>query len=320
MRKGEHVMEKYRKVIGILLSGVLLMGCADGNKMTDVSEIQPQESVRKDWKYEFHYGSDYWNHFDFDNSFIPTQADYENLVSEYIPQIEDIVGTDWYMDYMPEADTIFVNMEIGDTPISYAYQTSKGAGGTIEISHLLSSRQLNAPVDKVLPHELTHSILGTGKCFSNSLEEGLCEYVGVRLGVHFSDFYEQYDIDIMDCLYCGTKDGMERQYDKVKMDEMLDSVGRCGGYTYSIQTDDGIIWYSCSQCFIEYLAKNYGMEKTMRLIREGKGEEDYRTYLGIAFDDLKKGWITYFENYEPMHTLDEYKQMSKSFLAGIQSP
>ncbi len=316
-------MHKYKKIILIFLSGILLSGCS--SNMAAVSELQTEEqsetTMQKEWNYAFHYGSDYWAHYDLADSFIPTQEAYEKLVAQYIPQIETLIGAgDWYVDYSPEADTILVNMEMGTTPHSYTYPTSKGADHTIEFSQLLSLKQVNSPVDRALPHELTHSLLGNGKCFSNSLEEGICNYVCARVGIVNSDFYETYQIDLMDMLYCGTKSALEKYYDEDKKKEMLDSIGRGEGYTYAIQTDDGIIWYSCSQCFVEYLVKNYGMEKTMRLIREGKTEDDYQSCLGISFDALKQDWVTDFWQYEPMYTEEEYLQMSRSFLAALQSP
>ena len=100
-----------------------------------------------------------------------------------------------------------------------------------------------------------------------------------------------------------------------KSNEMLDAIGRAGGYTYSIQTQDGFIWYECSQRLVEYLVKNYGMEKTMQLIREGKDETDYQTYLGISYGELKEAWIAFVKNYEPEYTMEEYRKMTEAFFA-----
>lgn len=331
-----------------LLSGVLLTGCAleagqtPTEKMTEVSEkwtgekrleesqieeLQAAEqeersaekTAQKEWNYEFHYGSDYWSYFDLANSFVPAQGDYEKLVAQYIPQIEQLLGAeDWYMAYNPEADTILVNMEMGATPISYTYPTSNGADHTIEFSQLLSLKQIGSPIDRVLSHELTHSVLGNGKCFSNSLEEGICEYVCARVGNCYSDFFQTYSIDIMDMFYCGTSAVLEQRYDEDAKNKMLDASGRSGGYTYSLQTDDAIVWYGCSQCFVEYLVKNYGMEKTMQLIREGKSEDDYQACLGVSFDALKQVWIDDFMQYEPEYTQEEYLQMSRRFYATLE--
>lgn len=209
---------------------------------------------------------------------------------------------------------------MGGTPTSHAYQTSRGAADTIEFSHLLSLGNVKSPIDSVLPHELTHSLLGAGGCFSNSLEEGLCEYVNSRLGINYSGFFKANDIDIMDFFCCDISLALEKMHDEDKRNEMLDSIGRGEGYVYSEQTKDGRIWYECSQCFVEYLVKNYGMEKTVRLIREGKDESDYQTYLGIGYEELKKEWAAYLQNYEPAHTIEEYMQMSKSYFGAFQMP
>ncbi len=74
-----------------------------------------------------------------------------------------------------------------------------------------------------------------------------------------------------------------------------------------------MIWYECSQSFVEYLVKNYGMEKTMQLIREGKDETDYQTYLGVSYGELKEAWITFVKNYEPEYTMEEYGKMTQTF-------
>lgn len=279
---------------------------------------QPQHlALQKDWNYNFHYAHDYWNYYDFSKSFIPTQNDFETLAAAYIPQIETLLGAqDWYTAIDAEADTVLINLEMGGTPHSMVWSPAKGADGTIEFSILLSFNQIKSPRDRALAHELTHSILGRS-CFSNSLEEGICDYTAARIGVNYSDFFEEYDIDIMDFFTYDAKLALEKYYDENKSNEMLDSIGRAGGYTYSIQTRDGAVWYECSQCFVEYLAHNYGMEKTMQLIRYGNDETDYKTYLGIGYDELKQEWISYVRSYNPLRTKEEYMQMADAFYQSI---
>ena len=303
-----------KSLLGMLLIVILLTGCAQEHTETPKTDAAvSQKAEQKEWDYGFHYGSDYWKYYDFSNSFISTQEDFEALVASYIPQIENLIhAEDWYTDYDADADTIFANLEMGGTPHSTMCAPSKGADGVIEFSMSLSFNEVKTSADRTLPHELTHFILGLN-CFSNSLEEGMCEYIAARIGVNYSDFFEEYDIDIMDFFTYDAKLALEKYYDAEKSDEMLDSIGRAGGYTYSVQTQDGAIWYECSQCFVEYLVNRYGMEKTMQLIREGKDESDYQTYLGIGYEELKSEWITYLRNYESMHTIEEYKQMTKAY-------
>lgn len=306
-------------LIGIALIVIFLTGCVSAyeEKPQEKPQGAGQMAEQKDWNYGFHYGSDYWKYYDFSNSYIPTQENYEALVAVYIPQIENLLGAeDWYADYDPDADTVFINLEMGSTPHSMVCSPSKGADKTIEFSILLSLKQINIPTDRALSHELTHSVLGGGKCFSNSLEEGMCDYVSARIGVNYSSFFEEYDIDILDFYTYDAKLTLEKFYDEDKSNEMLDSIGRAEGYTYSTQTQDGRIWYECSQSFVEYLVRNYGMEQTVQLIREGKDESDYQTYFGISFEELKKEWTDYVRNYESMHTMEEYMQMTKEFFQG----
>lgn len=153
-----------RFLSGMLLIVIFLTGCM--STPHHVEQNASHFAGQKNWNYGFYYGSDYWKYYDLSNSFISTQEDYEALVAAYIPQIEDLLGVaDWYTDYDPCADTIFVNLDMGSTPTSYVGSPSKGAGKTIEFSILLSLNQVNMPADMALSHELTHSLIGGGKLF-----------------------------------------------------------------------------------------------------------------------------------------------------------
>lgn len=168
------------------------------------------------------------------------------------------------------------------------------------------------PTDCTLAHELTHSLLGADS-FSRSLEEGICDYVNARIGTNFYSFFEEYGIDILDFYTYDVSLTLESLYDASKRDEILDSIGHGEEYSYAIETSDGQIWYECSRIFAEYLVKNYGIEKTLQLLREGKNERDYQTYLGVDYNTLKEEWTAFVKNYEPMHTIEEYQQLIKAF-------
>lgn len=296
-----------------LVTFLTLTSCAAASSFGESTDSTQQPTQQKDWNYAFHYTSDYWNRYDFSNSFIPTQNDFEILVASYIPQIETLLGVqDWYTAIDAAADTIFVNLEIGGTAHAMVCSPSKGADKTIEFSILLSRNQINTSTDFTLPHELTHSVLGRS-CFSNSLEEGLCDYVSARIGVRFHRFFEEYEIEALDFYTYDAKLALENFDDAEKSEAMLDTIGRAGGYPYSLQTQEGHLWYECSQSFVEYLVKNYGMEKTVQLIREGKDETDYQKYLGVRYEELKEGWTAFLKNYESSYTMEEYRQMTKTF-------
>lgn len=304
---------KYVQLTVLLIVTFLTLTSCTPAAIDEPTDTAQHPLQQKDWNYAFHYKNDYWSCYNFSNGFIPSQTAFETLVSEYIPQIETLLNAqDWYTAVDADADTVFVNLEIGGTPHSMVWSPTKGADGTIEFSILLSFNQIKTSADRALPHELTHSVLGT-TCFSNSLEEGICDYTAARIGTGYSDFFEEYDIDVMNFYTYDVRVALEDVYDAQKGSEMLDSIGRAGGYTYSIQTQDGIFWYECSQSFVEYLVKNYGMDKTMQLIREGKDETDYQTYLGISFEELKDEWTAYVKNCEPQYTIDEYRQMTSAF-------
>lgn len=298
-------MKRRKKVLFAVLSLVILLtitSCTAAANPADPTGAAQQSPLQKGW-----------NCYDLSKSFIPTQSDFETLVASYIPQIETLLGVqDWYTAIDADADTVLVNLEMGGTPHSMVWSPTKGSDGTIEFSILLSFNQIKTPGDRALAHELTHSVLGRS-CFSNSLEEGICDYTAARIGVNYSIFFAENGIDIMDFYTYDVKAALEKIYDTEKGSKMLDSIGRSGGYPYSLQTQDGAMWYECSQSFVEYLVKNYGLDKTMQLIREGKGEEDYQTYLGISYEEVKEAWIAYVKNCEPQYTMEEYRKMAQSF-------
>lgn len=314
--KGGFIMKRRKKVLFAVLSLVILLtitSCTAAANSADPTGAAQQSPLQKGWNCTFHYAGDYWNCYDLSKSFIPTQSDFETLVASYIPQIETLLGVqDWYTAIDADADTVLVNLEMGGTPHSMVWSPTKGSDGTIEFSILLSFNQIKTPGDRALAHELTHSVLGRS-CFSNSLEEGICDYTAARIGVNYSIFFAENGIDIMDFYTYDVKAALEKIYDTEKGSKMLDSIGRSGGYPYSLQTQDGAMWYECSQSFVEYLVKNYGLDKTMQLIREGKGEEDYQTYLGISYEEVKEAWIAYVKNCEPQYTMEEYRKMAQSF-------
>lgn len=312
-------MKRRKKVLLAAILSVTLLtitsctAAVNPGESTGTVQQSQQPSLQKGWNYTFHYAGDYWNAYDFSKSFIPTQNDFETLASSYIPQIETLLGAqDWYTAIDADADTVLINLEIGGTPHSMVWSPAKGADGTIEFSILLSFNQIETPGDRALAHELTHSVLGRS-CFSNSLEEGICDYTAARIGVNYSIFFAENGIDIMDFYTYDVKAALEKIYDTEKGSEMLDSIGRAGGYPYSLQTQDGAMWYECSQSFVEYLVKNYGMDKTMQLIREGKDEADYQTYLGIRYEEVKEAWIAYVKNCKPQYTMEEYRKMAQTF-------
>lgn len=74
-------MYRLKKIMLMGLSGTLLAGCSPRTAVHDVlgpRTVEQEEIIaQKKW-----------------NSFIPTQADYENLVAQYIPQIEQFLGAE----------------------------------------------------------------------------------------------------------------------------------------------------------------------------------------------------------------------------------
>ena len=51
-----------------------------------------EESMQKQMNYEFYYLADYWNAYDLSHSALPTQESFEALVTQYIPEIEALLG------------------------------------------------------------------------------------------------------------------------------------------------------------------------------------------------------------------------------------
>lgn len=287
-----------------LLSCTIMTGCTTKEEIT-----------QKQMNYEFYYLADYWNAYDLSHSALPTQESFEALTAQYIPKIEALLGIyDWWAETVPNADTIGINMQAGNGG-SWAYSPYKISEKTVEITIILDldSLQKRYGLDAALAHELTHTIAGAS--FSQSLEEGLCDYVQTQVGTN--PYRTQTEWNKCEIIKLNMNMLQEKDIvSKEKLSEIKNHIGAAeGGCPYGISTRNGRLWYHYSETFVTYLIDTYGMEKTVALIREGTDEDSYETYFGESFEEVKSDWTAWFDALEPSMTVEEIVEVEKAYMA-----
>ena len=264
--------------------------------------------------YEFYYLADYWKAYDLSHSALPNQESFEALTTQYIPEIETLLGIyDWWAQTVPNADTIGINMQAGNGG-SWSYSPSKISDKTVEITIILDldSLQKGYGLDAALAHELTHAIAGAS--FSQSLEEGLCEYVQTQIGTNPYRAQPEWTKCEIIKLYMNMLQDKDIASTE-KMSEIKNHIGAAeGGCPYGISTRNGRLWYRYSGTFVTYLIDTYGMEKTIDLIREGTDENSFEKYLGKSFEKVKNDWIAWFDALEPSMTVEEIVKVEKAYM------
>ena len=260
---------------------------------------------RKNLEVELRYnGNEYWEEYDMTNTMFPTPEALEKLTEEYILQIEDCLHLYNWWEYLNEdAETLIVNVYFIDGQASYARRLSLAFQDEVKTDIQLSKASLiDVKQDGSLAHELTHTMLGKSS-FSLSLEEGICQYTQGRVGPE--NYVENYGWTWHEHFKCFVTH-IKENGKPIAFDEIIASIGISSKeYPYKIDTAESVFWYDYSRSFVEYLSEQYGIEKVVALIQNGKNENDYETYLGKSFDVIKKEWLEYFDSIVPSMTAEE---------------
>lgn len=268
---------------------------------------------------EFYYRADYFNLYDLNGSSFPNSESLETVTRQYIREIEDVWELyNWWEDVAPEADTLEISVEMGSSKKVCAYGLRKTSEKTLNTTVGLELGALQAGYgnDSSLAHELTHIICGSS--FSRSLEDGLCDYVQYRVGMQRFIWQARPDWSVAEVmklklLYYQSRAAVSDE----KVAEVMETVGMAQGYSYG-NTPKGNLWYVYSQCFVEYLAETYGMEKMLSLIRLGEDEGAYREYLGKPYEEVKADWYTGLDALEPSMTVEELNEAERDYLANYK--
>lgn len=91
------------------------------------------------------------------------------------------------------------------------------------------------------------------------------------------------------------------------------------GYSFGTTTFRQGLWYMYSQSFVTYLIREYGMEATVELIREGVDEDSYEVYPGKPFEEIKTEWLAYYEQLTPELSMEEL-ECAYAEMYGIEIP
>ena len=271
----------------------------------------------------FKYDANFWNYYDLSHTSFPTQEDFEELTRQYIMQIRERLGiADWLQPINPKADTLVFHLNIiGETSSTTILPSVLENEAEVRIS--LNRKYLTlAGFDAALAHELTHMMCPS---FSQSLEEGLCNYMDVEIGAN--NFYRQLGWNIQE-IYKLIFEYEAQRYDisAEEITEIINLVGKSGhGYPYvefvnaaSLNNPKTSLWFDYSSSFVRYLLENYGTECTANLIRCGEDESAYQKYFHKTLDELREEWISYMNALESEHSLEELMEADEEFYSAVK--
>lgn len=254
-----------RRILAILMVVLFTISLCAFNR--------PKEDLGID--IEFNYYADYWEAYDFSNTPYPTQEEFKALVKSEMLEVCELLGYEEFWTYAnPDAQKIVIDVQFQGLPKSEAGWFNKfGDKGVLGVLYMGFDTS-GMGLDSALSHELTH--LMNGRTFSISVQEGVCEYVRMRVG---------YSSELLSM----AEDGVEleeQEYLKLEYE-----------------------WYLLSHSFISYLIENYDMDDVLLIMQQGEDESAYEQYIGKSLEELKDEWWTYFEALEPSFTPQELVEM-----------
>ena len=272
------------KIFLTIFSLLLLTACS-----------QP-EKKSLDIVFQYKTDIDYWEMYDFSNTLIPTKEIYEETIREQIAAIEKEYNlTDWWSYVNPEAEALYLNLQIYDTDtfsMSHPYKvTSKDIEATLTIPTI--AMEDGNPIANRLVHELIHLIFG---CYNVSIEEGFANYTSALL---YSDYTSYQDAQI------AKKKHINLMIEEANLSDeeiaYVTNVVGDGTITYGYfpnMTLLALFNYQYSQSFVTYLIDMYGTEKFVEFAISATSNDDYETYFGKNLDTLRNEWLIYFEQIE----------------------
>lgn len=278
----------------LMISGSFLFGCNDSNDTAKALDIT------------FLYKGDFWSVYDLEKTDIPTKEAYEALVKQYILEIEELLNLhNWWTDANPQADTFVLTLQIKNGNSSIENYLKKALANEVETTINLSHNMLQKKGhDGGLAHELTHAM--AGGTFSMSLEDGLCDYVQTQIGSIAYSMSMGFDSDEVAVLF--REEYLTTEISEEEYQEVLDTIGKAGGYPFPNEGWQSQFWYLYSSSFINNLIQNYGLDKVMELMENGTGEDAYETYMGKSLEELKGDWLEKLSDTVPNITLTDIEQ------------
>jgi len=259
---------------------------------------------------EFSYFEDYWKKYDVTNAVYKTQAEYEKAVISYINQIAALLNKhDWYKQYKG-MDKLYIVLHVDDSDNSISQ-------GELEISQNNSKSSYTCDLHlsntmfkynrSQLVRVLTKLIIAKTEGYTNSLEQGLCEYVQSKLGMGIGSL--NYDLDIHNYFIEFTKQYKESP-ESNNMNIIKDAAGNLNGYSliYKFGLSKTFSYYNywilCNYSFVDYLVNTYGLENVMKII---DSYDDSMFYLlnQNGLSGLVSDWKQFLEKYPTKMTWAE---------------
>lgn len=270
--------------------------------------ITTESETKSEIPIEFSYKENYWEKYDLTNAVYKTQAEYETTVLNYIDQITKILNKqDWYEQY-PNNKIIYIQLNINDIDegisegrVSFTKNYSQSITFNLDMSNTMFKHNRSQ-----LVHALTELIITGTEGYTNSMEEGIGEYVQNQLGMGIASY--NYGLDIHNFLIEFTKKYEEDDNSKSAMSAIRARVGTMShNIRYSATPKNHIshdYWILCSYSFVDYLAQTYGIDSVMKMI-EGYDESIYFLYNENGLSGLLSDWNQFLENYPCKITWDE---------------
>ncbi len=273
-----------------------------------------KEVLHKKLNLEFYYAADYWNSYDLSKSAFPSREDFESITTQYVKEIEELLGLyNWWERSGAQADTLEFSIEMGRMGHSGTNYLGNTSDRRLNTNLFLAMKTLEDGygADASLAHELTHIMCGPS--FSQSLEEGLCEYVNYRVGIISYIWDEKPDWTRKE-IFKLLIPRYQKSFSQDEQDEIIEKIGQAGGYPYGYETPSARLWYFYSELFVEYLIEKYDTEMTLDLIRNAENRDDYVKYLGKTFEQVKADWFEWIDEIEPSMSLEELYELEQEHM------
>lgn len=283
-------------LIGLLLT---MTSCKNGSPADLKAESEEPSSMKVDFLYTF----DYWNLYDWSQSYYPTKDDYEEAVTNYLNLIASYLGKeDWINQYDPKYKTLYINLEVNSSiqGAQIIWPTQYTSDSLVCKLRLSSNNMTGEITHNPICHELTHLITYQpnlqAASLSYSLNDGLCEYISNSVGEPNDCFLFDIDSHTYLLLYFQEllKEGYEEQ---VVLDDVIDSIGNLeySAYHYSAFSKEWMYSYIYNYSFVSYLIDTYGLEYFLSLhdpYKDSSLMEEHQDKL----QELKEEWLVFLDH------------------------
>jgi hypothetical protein len=307
-------MKKHSLIIAIIIiCAVLFMSCSseengaeyipeniensedilsNANEAEENNHLDKNEAEIIPVRFTSRMSDDVWASANMEHSRFQTVEDFIAQADLYITAISEFVsGEDWFERYRRNDNIAHIEYRLTDG-ISRVTVANNGYQVNVYLRQQVFEHDL-API----AHEISHVIVP----FNNrslSLNEGLASYIQHKFGQNPSLFNWGIDPHILANLFftyaeeayntifpvIGTKSPLQNEFINGELRQ---------------------IFYVLSHSFAKYLIDTFGIENFMNLHESNDLINDYYTFYGKSFEEIKSEWHNVLES-SPSMTAEEY--------------